>query len=133
MNGKGFKNEWDEMNATYRPNREYVYPATFDKNKPLETMPHYTDTRFNKEQTVFGKAEKGLGYDYSDRIWQWDYSKAEEACKIADESGCTQKSCSWYEAYLSHFFGKKITIKHIIAGVNVSNGYPYCVFGYISE
>jgi hypothetical protein len=110
--------------------RKLVYPTTFDKNKALETHPHYTDDRFKKEQTVFGKEEDGIGYDYSDRLREWDYSKAEASVKAANESGATPRTCKWYEAYLSAYFGKPIEIKHIIAGVNRSNGYPYCVFGY---
>ncbi len=116
--------------STKDPWENYRYPATFDKDKPLETMPHYTDNRFRKEQTVFGKECEGIGYDYSDRLWQWDYKKAEEAVEKANKSGAISKSCRWYEAYLSAYFGKPIEIKHIIAGVNRSNGYPYCIFGY---
>lgn len=114
----------------------WQYPTTLDKDKPLETTPHYTDTRFQKEQTIFGKRPEspyghtGLHYDYSDRLWEWDYKKSKKAAKIAAESGATPKSCRWYEVYLSAYFGKSIEIEHIIAGVNRSNGYPYCVFGY---
>lgn len=114
----------------------YGYPTTFDKTKPLETAPHYSNRRFEREQTVFGKpsrspyGHKHLSYDYSDRLWQWDYDKAEQSAKCATESGAPLRSCAWYEAYLSAYFGRPITIEHIIAGVNRSNGYPYCVFGY---
>ena len=110
--------------------RRYVYPTTFDKDAILETMPHYTDNRFKKEQTVFGREEKGLGYDYSDRIWQWDYKKAEQSVDAANGSGATPRTCRWYEAYLSFYFDRPIEIRHIIAGVNRSSGYPYAVFGY---
>lgn len=120
---------WDEFEEIGK-NREYVYPATNDPDVPLETMPHYSDDRFRREQTVYGRAEKGLVYNYSDRIWQWDYKKAEEATEIANKSKFKLRSARWYEVYLSAFFGKPIQIKHILAGVNVSNGYPYCVFGY---
>ena len=110
--------------------RDWVYPATFDKNKVLETSPHYTDHRFKKPQTVFGQEEDGIGYDYSDQLWEWDYNKAEESAKIANESGALPRTCLWYEVYLSAYFGRSIEIVHIISGVNVGNGYPYCVFGY---
>jgi hypothetical protein len=108
----------------------YTYPTTFNKDKQLEVNPHYTDKRFDKEQTIFGKENKKLSYDYSDRIWEWDYKKAKEATEIANQSGKTRNSCAWFEVYLSHFFGKKIVIEHIVAGVNKSSDYPYCVFGY---
>ena len=112
------------------------YPTTFDKAKPLKTSPHYSDKRFEQEQTVFGKpsrsryGHKHLSYDYSDRLWQWDYDKAEQSAKCANEGGATLNSCRWYEAYLSAYFGRAITIEQIVAGVNRSNGFPYCVFGY---
>lgn len=108
----------------------YIYPTTFDKDKVLETNPSYADQRFKKDQTVFGKKSKGLSYDYSDRLWEWDYAKAEASAKVATESGAKLRTCRWYEAYLSAYFGRPIEIGHIMAGVNVSNGYSYCIFGY---
>lgn len=105
--------------------------TTFSKTKPLHTSPHYSDPHFyHKEQTVFGKECNELEYVYSDRIWQWDWNKAEKSAEIANESGHPKKSCLWYEVYLSAFFDKPIEIKHVVAGCNLSNGYPYCVFGY---
>lgn len=123
-------NEEDDFYSPISRISKYVFPNTFDKNKPLHTSPHYSDNRFNEPQTVFGKEEKGIGYDYSDRLWQWDYEKSEQAVETAEKSGFPRHSCNWYEAYLSAYFGKKVEIKHILAGVNVSNGYPYAVFGY---
>ncbi len=105
------------------------YETTFGKNKVLHTSPHYTDKRFDQPQTIFGQECEGLAYDYSDRLWQWDYDKSEAAAKAANESA-TPKTCRWYEAYLSAYFSRPIEIKHIIAGVNRSNGFPYNVFGY---
>lgn len=116
--------------------RDGKYPTTFNKNKPLKTSPHYSDKRFEQEQTVFGKPSKSrcghkhLSYDYSDRLRQWDYDKAQRSAECANESGATLNSCKWYEAYLSAYHGRTFVIEHIIAGVNRSNGFPYCVFGY---
>lgn len=121
----------DELQRLYgRVEREYKFPNTFDKNRPLHTSPHYTDDRFKKEQTVFGEEQSGLAYDYSDRLWQWDSDKAKEALEVAKNSGEVKSSAAYYEVYLSHYFGKPVEIGHIIAGVGRSNGYPYCVFGY---
>jgi hypothetical protein len=110
--------------------REYSYPSTNNMDAILEDCPHYSDNRFKNDQTIFGKEEKGLGYDYSDRICQWNYAKAEAASKKATEDGFTRRTARWYQAYLSNFFDRKIVLKHIIAGVNRSNGYPYLIFGY---
>lgn len=101
-----------------------------DKSIQLMTYPDWQDERFREPQTVFGEKCKGLRYDYSDRIWQWDYDKAQVATEKAKESGHTHRSCDWYEVYLTEYFDRPTEIKHILAGCNVSNGYPYVVFGY---
>lgn len=100
------------------------------KNVPLNTRPHYTDTRFQMARTVFGSECADIGYEYSDRLWHRDYDKAQIASEVAGKSGKVPRSCAWYEVYLSAYFDKPVEIKHIMAGVNVSDGYPYCVFGF---
>lgn len=110
--------------------RTYQRPAIRDLDMPLETCPHYTDARFDKEQTVYGAAEKGLNYEYDDRIVQWDYEKHKIAAKAATESGAKARTARWYNFYLSVFYGFDVEVRHIEAGVNRSNGYPYCVFGF---
>lgn len=114
---------------------EPSYPTTFNKNSIIHDNPHYSDPDFqNKEQTIFGKKEKGLHYVYSDRLYQWDYEKHEFATKIADKKGKEKfHTCTYYEIYLSEYYGKPIEIKHIIAGVNRATGYSYLVFGYIEK
>jgi hypothetical protein len=110
-----------------------AYPTTFDIDEKLETYPHYTDRRFDKEQTVFGKGsydDPDLRYDYSDRLRQWDSGKANAALKVAEASGAKEQTARFYHAYLEAYFGKSLELKHIIAGVNKSDGYPYQVFGY---
>ena len=94
--------------------------------------PHYTDRRFDggKALVVYGKETVGGKADYSDRIWQWNPVKAERAAKTATESGARPHTCRWYEAYLSAFMEKPITITCIKAGVNVSSGYSYLLFFY---
>lgn len=115
------------------------FRTTHDKTTPLHTNPHYTDDRFNREQTVFGKPSKSpyghghLEYNYSDRLWQWDYDKSKRSSEIASASSAPLKSCLWYEAYLSAYFSRPVTIEHIIAGVNHSNGFAYCIFGSTKE
>ena len=120
----------------YKTRHATGYPTTFDKNKPLKTQPNYADTKFKKPQTIFGDKPKSdfghsyLHYDYSDRLWQWDYDKAEFSTDVANKSNATPKTCLWFEAYLSSYFEKTVKIEHIIAGVNHSNGFSYLVFGY---
>ena len=107
-----------------------MFKIETDENAELYTQPHYTDERFRKEQTVFGAEESNLSYDYDDRIRQWDYQKHEMAWDLAKKTGHKVGSQRFYEAYLSKYFGKPILLKHVIAGVNRGNGYPYVVFGY---
>jgi len=104
--------------------------STNSRTTPLHTQPHYTEDDFKHAQTVFGQDVKGLGWDYDDRIREWDYNKANMAWEKAKESGHTMRSANFYEDYLSEYFGKPVDLICIKAGFNVSNGYPYCVFGY---
>lgn len=107
----------------------WKYQTTHDKQAVLHDNPHYTDHRFDQEQTIFGAEKSGLNYDYSDRFWQWDYDKAKRSAATASASEAPH-TAAWYERYLSEFFGKPVELCHIIAGVNKSNGYSYLVFGY---
>lgn len=107
--------------------------------------PHYTDNRFNKEQTVFlapgyhtvssfgCDVVKEASYEYSDRLWQWDYETSEKAWKEASEK-FPKNSAALFEEYLRRYYkNPDLELVHIIAGVNRGNGYPYRVYGYISH
>lgn len=100
------------------------------RDVPLYTSPHYTDRRFNEAQTVFGAEQDGLHYDYSDRLFQWNPQKADDAVNTANGSGTVKRSADWYEQYLSAYCDKPVELKHVLAGCNVATGYPYIVFGY---
>lgn len=100
-----------------------------------DAFPHYSNSRFQKEQTIFGTEDSHLHYDYSDRLVQWDYTKSKLAQEIADEkvkvkNPETYTSARWFQEYLTAYFDKPVILKHIIAGVNRSNGYDYRVYGY---
>lgn len=92
---------------------------------------HYSDPRYQggKERDLFGSRREGLNYVYSDRLSQWDYRKSEKSWEIASKE-YPQNSVAHRERYLSEYFGKPCTIEHVVVGVNVSNGYPYAVYGY---
>lgn len=126
-------------------NHPQTNPATFsgtpNTEVELETHPHYTDHRFRHPRTVFcaepenlkenesGPFIKGCTYDYSDRIEEWDRDKARKAREAATEKGHLRNSAKWYEFYLSYIYGEEVKLIHIVAGINHSNGWPYCVFG----
>lgn len=116
--------------------------ATSNRRVPLETYPSYSDTRFTDghAHTVFcegtpkrdgfgGESILGLEYAYDDRLQQWDYKKHEEAWKHASSTGLPNRSADLYEAYLTAYYGHPVRLEHVLAGVNVSSGYPYVVFG----
>ncbi len=105
----------------------YVPVVTFSERMP---KPHYSDARYDggKTHTLYGREEKGIGYDYSDRLWQWDYAKMERAVAEARDKGGEGNSPRWWQDVLSAYFGKPIELIHVIGGVNVSSGYD--VFGY---
>jgi hypothetical protein len=104
--------------------------TTYSKDVPLNTTPHYTNPLFRTPQTVFGRERKGLHYDYSDRLWEWDWNKASAASDAATTSGARLKTAAWYEAFLSAYYARPVVVHHILAGYNLATGYPYAVFGY---
>lgn len=91
--------------------------------------PHYTDQRFKSPQTVWGDEEAGISYDYSDRLWEWDYNKAKAAVEVANNAAA-RNTAQWCQTFLSHYHGKPVQLRHIMAGFNLGNGYPYQIFGY---
>ena len=94
--------------------------TTFDKDEVLHnTDPHYTDERFGHAQVIFGRDAKGLEYVYSDRLYEWDYHKAERAVQVANASEAKPRTCRWYEIYLSAYFEKPIKIGCIIWQVSI--------------
>lgn len=104
--------------------------------------PHYTDNRFREPQTVWlatgYKLNKrdvvnGAVYNYSDRIWQWDWNKANSAHETIDKS-LDHRSPAYIQEFLRYYFNNpKIVLVHVVAGVNLSNGYPYQVYGYFEK
>ena len=122
--------------------REPPSLTTQNRDAQLKIDPHYTDSRFNEKvrwqtQTVFGPEPKdqsghpGLNYVYSDRLWQWDRAKADRACDAADKSGAPARSARWFDAFMTEYQGKPCEVRHVMAGVNCSNGYSYYVLGYV--
>lgn len=112
------------------------FVSTVGFNQPLP-RPHYSDARYasGKTHTLFGKGDPrsgdaSLSYEYSDRLWQWDYAKMERAGEAATKSGAPRNSPHWWQEALSHFHDRPVTLHHVIGGVNVSNGYEYYVFGF---
>jgi hypothetical protein len=113
--------------------------------KPIANLqPHYTDDYFKKPRTVwmaegYKTVKDSMGYEwikdaeynYSDRIWQWDWNKADSAQKAVDTL-LDRRSPAYIQAFLRLYFEKpNPTLVHVMAGFNVSNGFPYQVYGYL--
>lgn len=120
-------------------------PTHAIQSKPNERIqhlrPHYTNELFKNAQTVYlakgyslsGEYVKGAAYNYSDRyrLWFSDelYTAAWAAAKVVDKDLSTAASI---EAFLRHIHGDaELTLVHIMAGFNMSNGYDYQVYGFI--
>ena len=92
---------------------------------------HYSDPQSDKVLTVFGEKSPGLFYNYSDRLIGKEWDDAQDS---ADENGFTRGTAAWFEWALKHFHGaKKLDLRHMLLGVNRSNGYHYHVYGYTYE
>jgi len=118
--------------------------STSDKSAIIESSPHCTNERFRIPQTVFcsepgslvdlygRKHIPNLRYEYSDNLRSWDYKKDDMARLAADKSvGNSERyTARWHEVYLSEYFEASIELVHLIAGYNLSNGFPYQVYGF---
>ena len=114
-----------------------------DKSKPVTAYPHYSDRRLiDNKIHVFGGYNHDNVYGmfpadsnaYSDRLYQWDKGKDKEARNLAREKHPPahngEKSTLYYEAYLSHYYGRPVEMVQIIGMVNASNGYPLAFFSW---
>jgi hypothetical protein len=135
---------FDDFDEIY----EAMITVEHDKTKAIyHYNPHYTNSYFQKPRTIFlaqgyrvkkdkfgYESVRGASYDYDDRIRQWFGSKADTAWDNSRKLGYETRSTNQIEAYLRELYeAPTLEVVHILAGVNLSNGYPYRVFGYIKE
>jgi hypothetical protein len=129
----------------YKPTNAGIYIETDKKASLQNTYPNWMDDRFKEPRIIYLESEKyhpdnktekkNYGFDYSDRLWEWDYKKSETAWEKAKldfkELENRNKTAEFYERYLQYYFDDpELTLHCILSGVNVSNGYPYLVYGY---
>lgn len=114
------------------------YQCTSNRDKPLFLNPHYSNPIFNESRTVFVEkewerkietGESGLHYDYSDRLLSFYGEECDKGWDLAQKSGHPEGSANYIQVYLRHVYKKEVTLRHVLVGVNVSNGYPYRVYG----
>lgn len=111
--------------------RPDCYEPDFAMNSLLP-VPHYTNNYWWEARTIWGQKSRELHYVYSDRLRQWDYTKAERCSKEARET-CDHRTPAWVEKYLSLYYERPVKIKHILGGVNLSNGYEYYAYGFVYD
>ena len=108
--------------------KEYLSSCLFDKNTPFQTSLHYSERTYKIERTVFGKAHKGLFYNYSDRLLGDGWSAGVVSAKSL---GLVPQSAAFFEEVLRVFHGAaQLDLQHVILGCNPSNGHSYLIFGY---
>lgn len=122
-----------------------------DKTQSIPYLrPHYTNSAFSiGMKTVFLASGyklkrdnygydkvvcKGIEYNYSDRIWQWDWEKARQAQEQTRELYERNDSGEAIEHFLRLYFDdNELELVHIMSGVNRSSGYDYQVYGYVKS
>ena len=68
-------------------------------------------------------------YTYSDHLERWNNDLSEHATIAANDSCKPKNTPAWIEEYLSHYYGKKVDLVHVLQGVNLSDGHPYRIYG----
>ena len=97
------------------------------KKDTINTFLHYSDPTAREERTVFGKAKRGLFYNYDDRLYGDDWTRGVKKAKELSRP----KTAEFYEIALKEFHNAEtLDLQHIILGCNMSNGYSYLIFGY---
>jgi len=92
--------------------------------------PSYTDARFKKMQTLFGKEDKEFRYEYDDRLIMWDYDAHERGIEGGKSSNKIERSVDWIEAYLSAYYEKPVVVGFVEGMANLSSGFPVYVYGF---
>lgn len=103
--------------------------------------PNRTDEKFShpysySEFFLFGSRAiiaKTKGADYSDRLWEWDYKKADKLWKRYVNTGWAKATEKQLSRFISAYHGKGyrgLTVVALAEGCNPSNGYPYWILWY---
>ena len=101
-----------------------------DPSRTLEKSSHpYSYSEF----FIFGNREvikKVYGADYSDRLWEWGYDKANALWKKHVNTRWEHASEAQLSAFISEYHGKELKVVALAEGCNPSNGYPYWIVWY---
>jgi hypothetical protein len=118
--------------SSWYPSHTYYY-HTNDPDAVL-AYPHYSCPVFSKHKpeghVIYGTG-KGSHGDYTDRLWQWDYTRAQAASGIvAVEFVGVPATARRFERWLSLYKNTTVRITRILAGSRPDNGYPWYYLEY---
>lgn len=92
---------------------------TLDDRMPY---PHYSDPTWDTYRLVYGDEDtKCDGSADSDRLWEWDYARAEAAWASVPEA--QRNTPRGVQTYLSAYHNRPVDLVSIHAITNRSNGY----------
>ena len=118
----------DIMGRYYPSSNRPVIHRDLDYRLP---DPHYSDSQWDHEKTVWGQEEPGIHYTYSDRLYEWDtalYHRCQE--KTTTDLGSNVHTPRWMQYFLCLYEGKTVELRHITACCNRANGFPVFCYGY---
>ncbi len=107
-----------------------LYPSTdnfFFSHGKMQAI--FLDKRFKSGVQFIPDAS----YEYSDRLdSQFGKNVADDAWHKSSRKGLRKDSAERFEAYLRVLFNDpELKLVHILVGLNVGNGYPVRMYGFI--
>lgn len=111
---------------------QYFY-HTMNKDAILAHS-HYSDPHYDGEGAViFGREQKGIRYEYADRLAQWDSEKHYEAWEKVIEAGIG-RTAHGIEVYLQNYYDDpNLELVSIRTGTRPFDGYPWFLYGFVSS
>lgn len=104
--------------------------ATKDKNEKICTYISYRQpVEVQRGVTVFGQQSDDFFYNYSDRLEceRWNTARDQAAGQIGN-----RECAAFFELALKLYHDAEVVdLRHIVAGCNLSNGFPWLCFGYV--
>jgi hypothetical protein len=120
MNGCVVNFDYCDIKGNPVRKTKYEYPYSYDEFVVWKN-------NYNKDKSSLV---------YSDRLHQWNYEKYNRCCKeVWHNEGqyFSQRQPEDIEKFLSKYYDKPIKLTLIMEGCNVSNGYPYWIFGFETD
>lgn len=130
MKHKTIRDEWMAENGQFG----YNIFVDLDGNRVARTPWSHP---YSFDEHVLWKSDDCQKTDcfvYSDRMMSWDWIKFHESMKAVWPNGhghyFDSDDHADVEKFMSLYQGCPIRLTAILKGCNISNGYPYFVFGY---